>query len=328
LPDHVLQLVRLALTRPGSVPVGDGIFVPLRLGGAVQGVLGGVYERPAAAGPGLGATDRQLLTALAGHMMVSLQLDDALRRNAELAWRNADLRRARLEEYPRRIGADERRRLARDLHDGAARQILSVGLAVESCRVQAPLGSPIRTKLDYAKRLAREALDQVRSSIQSLSSGTAADDADLPTLLHGLRTFRATTDFHLTVDVTGVPIPLAGTATRSLFRIASECLFNTAAHAGARRAIVRLVYGRDALRLVVADDGHGDPQTIRKIVRGEVPGTGNGYHRGLTDIAARVDELGGVLVVERSDLGGVLIEVVLVVPRVRDPETPPGGTDG
>jgi len=62
---------------------------------------------------------------------------------------------------------------------------------------------------------------------------------------------------------------------------------------------------------VVADDGRGEPRAVARVVRGEVPGTGGGYHRGLADVAARVKELGGALSVERSELNGVQIEVRL-----------------
>jgi len=62
----------------------------------------------------------------------------------------------------------------------------------------------------------------------------------------------------------------------------------------------------------------------RKIIRGEVPGTGGGYHLGLTDMAALAQEMGGTLRADRSDLGGIAIQVTLPVPARGDR---PGGTD-
>ena len=79
-------------------------------------------------------------------------------------------------------------------------------------------------------------------------------------------------------------------------------------------AIVRLNYGCEVITLCVADDGRGNPKTLRKIIRGAVPGTGGGYHLGLADIAARAEEMGWTLRADRSDLGGIAIQVLLPAP--------------
>jgi signal transduction histidine kinase len=94
--------------------------------------------------------------------------------------------------------------------------------------------------------------------------------------------------------------------------------------------VVHLEYETDVLRLGVADDGDGEPAALRKVVRQEVPGLGGGYHRGLADVAARLRELGGVLAVERSHLGGIGVDIIFALASVRAGNTadPPGGNDG
>ena len=105
--------------------------------------------------------------------------------------------------------------------------------------------------------------------------------------------------------------------------MASECVFNAAVHGRARRAIIGLGYGSGVLALCVADDGRGKLKTLRKIIRGAVPGTGGGYHLGLTDIAARAEEMGWSLRADRSDLGGIAIRVSLPAPAAdTDQERP------
>lgn len=128
-------------------------------------------------------------------------------------------------------------------------------------------------------------------------------------MLQRLRDVQAADPFDVAIEVSGEPIPLPGPVTQSLFRIASECIFNAAVHTRAQRAVVSLGYSDGTLRLAVADDGDGEPAAVRRVIRGELPGTGGGYHRGLADIAARVETLRGTLEVERSPLGGIQIDV-------------------
>ncbi len=226
---------------------------------------------------------------------------------------------------PQAPGEDERHRLARELHDGAIQEVLAAGLAIDLCLADTPAGSPNHATLENAKRLTATAVRRLRSSLQNLREDTTAPDVQLPDLLRRLKAQHPACPLDLSVEVTGTPLPLAAAVTRSLFQVASECVFNAAIHGRARRAVIRLSYGRTMVALCVADDGHGNPKTLRKIIRGEVPGTGGGYHWGLTDIAARAEEMGWSLQADRSDLGGIAIRVSLGAPA---PGFEPGESDG
>ena len=195
--------------------------------------------------------------------------------------------------WPRVLADHERRRLARELHDGAIQEVLAAGLAIDLCLADAPAGSPMHASLEHARRLTATAVRRLRGRHRP-------DQLDV------------------SVEVTGPPVPLATAVRRSLFQVASECVFNAAIHGRARRAVIRLSYGRGVIALCVADDGHGKPATLRKIIRGEVPGTGGGYHLGLADIAARAEEMGWTVRADRSDLGGIAVQVLLPVPAVDD----------
>lgn len=215
---------------------------------------------------------------------------------------------------PQIFADHERHRLARELHDGAIQEVLAAGLAIDLCLADAPAGSPMRTRLEHAKRLTATAVRRLRSSLQNLREGTAAADGELPDMLHGLVTGHPAHGFDVSVEVTGRQAPLPVAIRRSLFQMASECVFNAAVHGRARRAIIRLSYGCEVITLCVADDGHGNPKTLRKIIGGGAPGTGGGYHLGLADIAARAEEMGWILRADRSDLGGIAIQVLLPRP--------------
>ena len=209
------------------------------------------------------------------------------------------------------VAVSERRRLARELHDGAIQEVLAAGLAIDRCLADAPAGSPARARLEEARRLTGSALRRLRSSLQSLREGSEGPDEDLPDLLRRLRSGPAASLLDVRVEVTGTMVPLGPAVRWPLYQMASEFVFNAAAHGGARRAVVRLSYAGGAVGLCVADDGRGRLKTVRKIIRGDVPGTGGGYHTGLADIAARAGEMGWTLRADRSDLGGIAVQVLL-----------------
>jgi signal transduction histidine kinase len=212
------------------------------------------------------------------------------------------------------VAVSERRRLARELHDGAMQEVLAAGLAIDLCLADVPANSPVRARLVDARRLTASALRRLRSSLENLREGADAPDDELPELLRRLQAGHAAPELDVSVEVTGTPVPLAAGIRRSLFQAASECVFNAAVHGGAGRVVVRLSYRPDAMALCVADDGRGKLKVLRTIIQGEVPGTGGGYHTGLADIATRAEEMGWTLRADRSDLGGIAVHVLVPLP--------------
>ena len=219
-----------------------------------------------------------------------------------------------LSALPRILADHERRRLARDLHDGAIQEVLAAGLAIDLCLADAPTGSPMHARLAHARRLTATAVRRLRSSLQDLREGMAVSDEELPGMLLRLAARHPAHELDVSVEVAGPQVPLPTAVRQSLCQVASECVFNAAIHGRARRAIIRLNYDCEVITLCVADDGHGNPKTLRKIIRSAVPGTGGGYHLGLADIAARAEEMGWTLRADRSDLGGIAIQVLLPAP--------------
>ena len=225
---------------------------------------------------------------------------------------------------PQYLTEPARHRLARELHDGPVQEVLAAGLAIDSCLAEMSAESPLRPTLEQAKRLTATAVRQLRSSLQNLRDGAEVSDAELPDMLRRLEDGHPPRQLDVSVEVTGPPLPLTPAVRRSLFQMASECVFNAVVHGRARRAVIRLSYGCGTVVLCVADDGCGKPKTLRKIIRGEVPGTGGGYHLGLADIAAQAEDMGWTLQADRSELGGIAVQVTLPMPARGDG---PGGTD-
>jgi signal transduction histidine kinase len=219
----------------------------------------------------------------------------------------------------RQIAEHERHRLARELHDGPdSKEVLAAGLAIDLCLADVLPGSPLQVSLEQAKRLTETAVRRLRSSLQSLRERAEAHDEDLSDMLRRLTARHRADQLDVSVEVAGPPVPLTAAVRRSLFQVASECVFNAAVHGRAHRVVIRLSYGRGAVALCVADDGCGKPKMLRKIIRGEMPGTGGGYHVGLADIATRAEEMGWTLRADRSDLGGIAVQVLLPTPTAAE----------
>ena len=157
-----------------------------------------------------------------------------------------------------------------------------------------------------------------RSSRQALADPAGPDSEDLPDMLRHLLALPLTHDLDLSVEVTGTPFALSAPVRRSLQRAASECLFEAAWHARARRDFIRLRYGPGMIVLSVAEDGHRNAEALRKIIQDGVADAGGGPGFGLGHLACLAEEMGGTVRVGTSDLGGIAIEVLVPVP---------GGTD-
>jgi signal transduction histidine kinase len=210
---------------------------------------------------------------------------------------------------PQRAAAQERQRLARELHDGVIQDVLGAGLAIDWRLAELPAGSPLRAKLEQARQLTGRATRRLRSSLRELREGGAGEE-DLPDMLRRLETSQPGRRLEVSIQIAGQPAPIPAPGRGALHQVARECVFNALVHGRARRAVIRLSYASGIVALCVADDGRGNPETIRKILHGGVPGTGGGYHTGLADIAAHAAEMGWTLRVWRSDLGGIAIEVL------------------
>lgn len=270
-------------------------------------------------------TDHSVLRILAGQTASALQncalLDRAERLHARTAAQAADLR-ARNDELmaaQQELGAarqrevldDERHRIARELHDSVTQYALSAGMHIELCRSEvagwAGSGNVIE-HLDTAKDLTRRAVEQLRSAIYALSDDDHGDK-DLPSMLRRLSTVHMPDELRVEVTIGGAPAPLAPEHEQSLFRIAGEALFNTAMHASASRAVVRLAYQPDRIRLSVSDDGGASPDQVRRTLRAAAVRGPSGEHRGLVNMDARAREMGGTLRFRRSRIGGLQVQV-------------------
>jgi len=167
------------------------------------------------------------------------------------------IERARLAEQSiEHARADERARIARDVHDTLAQEFAAVGLHIEAGLAHLEPRDRARPALRQALDAARQGLDEARRAITSLRT-SPLENRSLAEALGALsRRFTADTGVLVRVDISDVGSLSADTESE-LFRIASEALTNVRKHSGAREVSLRLDTVRGHLRLTVADAGVG-----------------------------------------------------------------------
>ena len=156
-----------------------------------------------------------------------------------------------------RVQEDERRRLARELHDGLGQNLTALKhrLAHLGGGLK-PDQQDLRGNLDAAIALCSEALADTRQ-LSRLLRPPILDDLGLEPALKWLAgSVQETAGVAVVVEIEPLP-PLDGELQTLLFRIAQEGLNNVARHAAARSVLLRLVERGRTLQLQVIDDGRG-----------------------------------------------------------------------
>lgn len=231
------------------------------------------------------------------------RLEEALAENATL--------QARLVEQAREAGVrDERERLALEIHDTIAQNLIGVITQLQAA-ADATTTATATTHREHAAELAREALGEARRAVQGLMP-RRLDDADLGAALAAMvDDWSRSTGIASEVVVTGEPERLHRDVDSTVLRVAQESLANVGKHAAATRVGVTLSYMDDELTLDVRDDGVGfDLDAVEPAVDGTGANGGVGLH-GMRQRAAR---LAGELVVESESGQGTAVS--LRVPSV------------
>jgi signal transduction histidine kinase len=196
--------------------------------------------------------------------------------------------------------AEERARIARELHDIVAHAVSVMVLQVGAVRHNLP-DSEDRDALNGVERAGRTALTEMRRLLAAMRRD--GDEAELLPQpgLDGLGSLleeigRAGLPVELHVD--GEPVPLPRGIELSAYRIVQEGLTNALKHAHASRADVRIRYQPHALQLEVRDDGVGTA-------------TNDGLGHGLVGIRERVKIYGGEMTAQSTNGGGFVLSTRL-----------------
>jgi signal transduction histidine kinase len=210
--------------------------------------------------------------------------------------------------------AEERRRIARELHDIVAHHITTMQLMAGGARANIDRPEVVRDALVTLESSGRLALGEMRQLLDVLRADDEPEAApsqpqpgadDLDRLVAESRLAGLATEF----GVKGPKRPLPPTVGLTVFRIVQEALTNARKYAGPARASVQLTYRHDRVTVEVRDDGGGAPP------REKAPPVGSGGY-GLIGMRERVALHGGTLSVGPRPDGG--FAVVAELPLTAD----------
>ncbi|MFE2162704.1 sensor histidine kinase [Streptomyces lydicus] len=253
---------------------------------------------------------------------------NAIRERAERA------ERTREEEARRRV-AEERMRIARDLHDVVAHHIALVNVqAGVASHVMDSRPDQAKEALAHVREASRSALDELRATVGLLRQ---SDDPKAPTepapglgVLDQLVERFVHAGIPVDLDVQEQPRQLPASVDLTAYRVVQEALTNVHKHAGeGARATVRIVHSDSVLTVTVLDDGAGRAGVPRQKggdrAAAESGGPGapedSGGGHGLIGMRERVFALRGTVVTGPRAAGGFQVRVTLPLQTVRTGET-------
>ncbi|WP_338675721.1 GAF domain-containing sensor histidine kinase [Streptomyces sp. SCSIO 30461] len=274
---------------PSAHPdMSDFLGLPVKDGDETIGALFLANKRcpkpPGRRGETCGFTeeDEELLAILAQHAAIALT-------NARLYERSREL-----------TIAEERSRLAHELHDAVSQKLFSLRLTAQAAAALVDR-DPLRAKgeLQQVAGLAAEAADELRAAVVELRPAALDEDGLVNTLRTQIQVLDRAHTARVTFEAQGVRA-LPASQEEALLRVAQEALHNALRHSGAERVAVSLCRKGQGAVLSVTDDGSGfEPASVRRA----------GRHLGLVSMRDRAGGVGGTLTVESAPGEGTAIEM-------------------
>jgi signal transduction histidine kinase len=220
---------------PGREQVRSELDVPLKLGSRTIGVLNVESERLDA----FGSSDVPYLQGLAGQLAQAID-------NARLA---ADSRQL--------AAAEERARLARDLHDETIQSLVALGRQLDLLSLDLPQpAARVGERLERIQSLLASTLDGVRRMSQNQRPAALEDLGLVPALRAHADAWRDL-GLEVTFEIRGDPRRLPAAIEYAVYRVAQEALSNVSRHADVSAVQMELCFSPDELTLCVTDAGQG-----------------------------------------------------------------------
>ncbi len=277
------------------------VYLPVRTSSGTP-LLFETYQR----GTDVAGSGRRIWLPFAGLLLLSLLLLWLVQ--VPLAWRLARrLRRSQLDRERLLVraveaSADERRRIAADLHDGVVQDLagISYSLSAAAENVDSTASPELRSTIDEAALGTRESMRQLRSLLVEIH----------PPNLRAAGLEAALTDLLSQLDAQGVETalevedgpPLPDDVEQLFYRAAGEALRNTRKHANAHRVDVTVCRRNGSARLEVVDDGRGFATEGLEASRAE-------GHVGLSLVEELASRMHGTLEIRSAPGRGTLLVV-------------------
>jgi len=205
---------------------------------------------------------------------------------------------------------EERRRIAREIHDGVAQSLGYLNLKTKQVSDSVSAQNTVKalTELGDIRKVVQDTYEDIRESIDQLTT-EIRNLPIIPALANYTREFSDNNGIKVKFDVSR-PFPnLSPVAELQLLRITQESLTNVRRHAQATEVEVKLEMNKQAVEMLIRDNGQGfDLSNLEK----STPG----YH-GLNIIRERAEGLGGSLDISTVPGEGTAVMVSLPVEKVR-----------
>jgi signal transduction histidine kinase len=261
-------------TAVGDAPKGHGIFVPVTVRGEV---FGNLYLTDKTTAEAFTDIDEELVAALAAAAGVAIE-------NARLHTLVQDV-----------VVLEDRERIARDLHDTVIQRLFATGLSLQGTAnlIKDP---QVARRLELAVEDLDITVRQIRTAIFGLEASRAGRSGARDRILSVIAEVARVLGFEPRVLFDGpIDSVVADDVATELVATLREALSNVARHAGATEARVVVTAANDLL-LRVSDDGGGS--------HSDTPTGG----RGLANMRARAEKLGGTVAIGPGPHGGTVVE--------------------
>jgi signal transduction histidine kinase len=216
---------------------------------------------------------------------------------------------ARLYQDAQSLGiAEERNRLAREIHDTLAQGLIGIILFLERVDESLPAhDTSTRELVQRSLMLARGSLDEARRSVRDLRAAPLEGRSLLQALGNLAAALRDEADFEVDIRLPLDLPPLSARVETALFRVVQEAVMNCQKHSGCRMLEIDLSTAGDLLRLSVVDDGVG----FEFVDDGSDTG-----HYGLKMMRERIIQIGGAFRVESRSGSGTRLHAELPIALV------------
>lgn len=231
-------------------------------------------------------------TAELTQALAMLQSEMEIRKEAEAQFRQLSVRLMTLQD-------EERRRIARDLHDTSGQTLSALKMTLASLQCSVNVTPGVSRLLDDANALADEALKEIRTTSYLLHPPLLDEAGFASAARWFVEGFSKRSNIKVECDISQHGERISKECELVLFRVLQESLTNVHRHSGASTARVTLTMHQGQLELQVRDNGSGIEQT--KLAQVHEPGRQLGV--GIAGMRERVRQLGGRLELQSSNAG-------------------------
>jgi signal transduction histidine kinase len=272
---------------------GGVLAIPLCTGEKLTGILT-LEDR--SSGTSYSQEDLELLSMLANSTALALE-------NARLHEEKLEILRQQFFQEGA-IQEEERRRIARELHDGVGPSLASLNIRLQTLRKQLEReANPAALEMKELGEQAQQNIRDVRRLIYDLRPAALDQMGLIPAFEEYAARFQKDHGIEITLQIADSHFRLPPDLETTLFRISQEALTNVARHAHASQIEMRVEHTPNEVVLQILDNGQGfDPQASL-----------SGNHLGLWSMQKRVEQFGGCFIIQSQPGMGACVTVKIPI---------------